>query len=55
MMRRKTYESQSVFAWALPGETYEQAKKRLDELWAQGKHPVQLIAERKRKREEERY
>lgn len=40
--KRRTFEQQSVLAWKQDGETYEEAKRRLDAAWRQGQHPVQL-------------
>ena len=40
--KRRTYEEQSVLVWQNKGETYQEAKRRLDDLWSRGEHPVQL-------------
>lgn len=40
--KRFNYEEQTVLGWMYEGETYAEAKKRLDLLWQQGQHPVQL-------------
>ncbi len=41
-MKRKSYEEKSVLAYMEKGESYEATAKRLDRLWNEGKHPVQL-------------
>lgn len=41
LQRRLTFAEKSVCAWMHPGETYSQAKERLDGLWKIGKHPAQ--------------
>ena len=40
--QRRTFEERSVLVWMLKGETYREAAKRLDALWATGQHPLQL-------------
>lgn len=40
--KRKTYAQQSVLAYIEKGETYAQAKRRLDAEWQAGSHPSQL-------------
>lgn len=47
--KRITFEDKSVLAYMFPGERYADAKKRLDEAWKNGQHPVQI----KEKRSEE--
>lgn len=45
MKKRTTFADKSVSAWMHPGETYQQAKERLDGLWKIGKHPAQQQGE----------
>ena len=40
--RMKTYEERSVLAWMHSGETYAEAKKRLEKAWEDGSHPLQI-------------
>ena len=40
--KRKSFEERSVLVWMQSGETYKQAKQRLDDLWQKGEHPTQL-------------
>ncbi len=39
--KRKSWEDQSVVIWMQKGETYLEAKKRLDDAWKNGTHPAQ--------------
>ena len=44
--KRRTFEEQSVLVWQNKGETYQEAKRRLDDLWNKGEHPAQLKREK---------
>lgn len=52
-MNKKSYDAQSVIAYALKGETYAEAKARLEALRAEGQHPSQLPRKSKRERRAE--
>lgn len=47
LKKRTSFAEKSVIAYMEKGETYAQAKKRLDDLWARGEHPEQLRQERR--------
>lgn len=42
-MKRKSFEQISVLCWMNKGESYSDAKHRLDTLWKMGTHPAQQL------------
>lgn len=50
MEKRKTFEQKSVLAYMKNGETYAEAKARLDREWAAGHHPAQLAAKARKEK-----
>lgn len=45
MKRRITYAETSVLSWMESGETFAEAKERLDTAWVEGMHPAQRVKE----------